>query len=89
MKLCLGVRFISETLSNLIRNHNKSVLVSSKLNKGSTHVSLLVNSRCVMDARVGGIALGLWLCKWERERGREVGSTSGSRRRAVHGKGLW
>ena len=32
----LGVRFISETLSNLIRNHNKSVLVSSKSNKGST-----------------------------------------------------
>ena len=36
MKLCLGVRFISETLSNLIRINNTSVLVSSKSNKGST-----------------------------------------------------
>ena len=39
MKLYLRVRFISETLSNLIRNHNKSVLVSSKSNKGSTCIS--------------------------------------------------
>ena len=30
----LGVRFIPETLSNLIRNNNTSVLVSSKSNKG-------------------------------------------------------
>ena len=32
----LGIRFIPETLSNLIRNNNISVLVSSKSNKGST-----------------------------------------------------
>ena len=32
----LEVKFIFETLSNLIRNNNTSVLISSKSNKGST-----------------------------------------------------
>ena len=32
----LGIIFIPETLSNLIRNNNTSVLVSSKSNKGSS-----------------------------------------------------
>ena len=47
----MGVRFIFETLSNLIRIHNKSVLVSSKSNKGLTVIfsdSLRQGLGCVL-----------------------------------------
>ena len=37
----LWVRFIFETLSNLIKNNNTSVLISSKSNKGSTCPNLV------------------------------------------------
>ena len=41
-RFSLGVRFIFETLSNLIRNNTTSVLISSKSNKGSAFIFIFL-----------------------------------------------
>ena len=47
------VRFIYETLSNLIKNNNTSVLVSSKSNKGSTiSLFLMMTKHLSNDSRI-------------------------------------
>ena len=65
MKLCLGVRFIFETLNNLIRNHNKSVLVSSKLNKGSTRSTIGSYGRTFLEAAYREIMIHSTEAVWE------------------------